>query len=508
MYTRFDVVADAEGRAGAAALQDRLRYRPFLEAAEHFAAAHGLVVGGTAATRLLLGAPDDPAARPPLRLDSFQYDFYCSGVYAKAKALADALYALDPQGLGHYVSVLTKVGNYLLTVTVDGRELFTFIALPVVRGAATAGVLIPSRRPAQFASQGGGPLLLDCMGPEIQLMGVYAALCDPGAAGEWAGLLAAEASLRPLFEKEIAAKIAEAVASAGLHEDKMELREGGSETLAEALWSEPVLAQKASAASAVYFRALCARFVAGPGRVLIGPLATALFRGESPSFGRIQLVAAAPLETEAREAAALAQENGLEVRWAANDPGVPTDPRLRRLTLYLLEGARREPVLDLYNAAAHEPVPYVVADALKKGGARRAHRGATHHPRRDVRRLGPPAALPAATKVATPFAVMRFRLADMWTLQIMLRMGAIHGEFARDLMHGVLADYRDAAAYYEQMLASAPLDAAGAAARLLPLASYIGRREDAERTLRRETQASGRFYAPYFPAAEDQKNTG
>src|SRR5262245_54073200 len=124
MYSQLDAVGDAEARAESVALEDRMRYKAFVEAAERFAAANGLVVGGPAATRLLLGDPGDPAAPPPVGLDSFQYDFYSGRAPALARALGDAMYDLDPQGLGHYTTVLTKVPGYHLTVAVDGRDLF------------------------------------------------------------------------------------------------------------------------------------------------------------------------------------------------------------------------------------------------------------------------------------------------------------------------------------------------------------------------------------------------
>jgi hypothetical protein len=98
---------------------------------------------------------------------------------------------------------------------------------------------------------------------------------------------------------------------------------------------------------------------------------------------------------------------------------------------------------------------------------------------------------------------MRFRLADLWTMQVLMRMGVVAPEFANAAMLGILASFDAAARLYEKALASAAADVDTAAARLLPLASYLGRSEDAGLALRRAAQKAGgpRFNPPYFPAS-------
>ena len=56
MYTAIDIVSDAEAAAEAEAMKDRERYRPFLEAAERYAADNELIVGGASATARNLAA--------------------------------------------------------------------------------------------------------------------------------------------------------------------------------------------------------------------------------------------------------------------------------------------------------------------------------------------------------------------------------------------------------------------------------------------------------------------
>jgi len=467
MYTRIDVVGDAKKRAESRAFDDRMRYQKFIEAAEHFAVKNGLIVGGESATRLLLGPTDVP---DPPTLDSFFYGFYSNRAPSNGRALGDALYELDPDGLGHYTTVLTKVTDYLLAVAVDGRDLFTITSLPRHRGVKTADVVIPSSRPAQFAKDNdGNPLQLLCMGPEIQLMNIYADICNPGNAGDWLELLETEEKLRQLFFREIKAKITLAVkrATGGSHETTNRL-----------------------------IHALQEKYITGPGKVVIGPLAIALIAGKEPAANdRLQVVTAQSLEDEARKIAAVALTVGVEVQWTLNDPKIPTDARMRRLTVYAQTGKRRTPVLDVYNAANYEAVPFITLGQLRKpsnvlgsGSDVIVTGGRDRRNRNSPRRFKAPAEL----KIGTPFTLMRFRLADMWTIQILMQMDAIGPEYANRILLDMLDGYDIVAKHYTNI--SPEL--------LLPKSSYIGRLEDSALALKRAAQNTRgrRFHPPYLPA--------
>jgi hypothetical protein len=479
MYSRLEVVEDAERRAEAAAFKDRMCYEKFIEAGERFAAKHGLIVCGPAATRLLLSDPEASESSPPiLELDSFQYDLFSGQAPAHARALGDAMYQLDPQGLGHYTTVITKVTDYLLTVAVDGRDLFTVTSLPPYRGIRLVDIVNPSTRPAQFAKDSNGaPLRLLCTGPELQLIGVYMMLCNPAKAANWGELLETEASLRGLFGQEIHAKIEAAIA-----------RVGGAARLSAA---EPL------------YRILRDKYAAGPSRVLIGPAAIALLTGKSVvGEERLQVITAGRLDGDAQEIVELAKAAGVEVAWKIDDPKIPTDPRLRRMTVHAVLGRRREPILDVYNSAAFDLVPYVTlaSAALWPGAASR--RGGRARREKAPATSGPPATL----KIGTPFVLMRYRLIDMWTLQVLMQMGIINAGFAKTTLNGMLSGYNAAAAHYESMLASAAHDPAGASHQLIPLTAYIGRLEDPELALKRAAQSrtGARFHPPYLPASRNR----
>jgi hypothetical protein len=456
MYTLIDAVGNAEEEARGAALEDRMRYAKFMQCAERFAVDNGLIASGPHATRLLLGSEKEPL---PVALDSFQYEFYSGRAVPHARALGDALYAADPQGLGHYTTVKTKIEDYRFVVEVDGRDLVTITALPVYRGVRTADVLVPLRRPAQFAvGPNGPPLALPCAGPDIQLLAVYSALCNPAEAGKWGALLGTEADLRRLFGPAMRTKIDRLPASGGAEDEPP---------------NEPGKRLR---------QALFTHYVPGPGRVLIGPLAVALLTGAREpgraggDASRPQVVSVGSVEADTREIAALGERVKVEVQWDVHDPKIPGDMRMRRLTVYAVVAGRREPVMNVYNSAEHELIPFL-----------RVKNKHVSHDKKD-----------AHYKIGTPFVLLRFRLVDMWIIQVLLRMGKLQQPYAKSMLRSMLADYETVAAHYEKLLTSGVPDLP---ARLMPTEDYIGRLEDLELAMKRKAEANTRFFPPYMPAA-------
>ncbi len=504
MYTLIDVVSDAERRAESVAFDDRLRFSRFIEAAERFADDNGLVVGGAAANRLLLGDPTESGVPAPIDFESFKYDFYSAQAVQHSRALADALHAVDPGLLGRYVTMRTKVPDASLAIEVDGRDMFLVSALKVRRGVRMADVMIPSLRPAQFAKNADGTaLMLQCSGPEIQLIEVYTILCNPAKAGIWESILTAEAGLREIFNTEIRTKFAEAV------KGPVPKILGGAQ--GNGMQSEKLV------------RALRTHYASGASRVIVGAAAAALLSGTSYRIGvanHHQVVSIGPLEADAEEIVAIANKAGCDVQWTIGDPNIPIDPRLRRMSVHLVASGsdsqyaatRRELVLEVYNAAAHELIPYTTAGMLVgavSGGTanKRRHAPAAPSHYRTQGLAWHPSELPPGLKIGTPFAVMRFRLADMWTIQMLLRMGVVDTGFAKGALNAILTDYNTVAAAYDQILEGT--DADKIAARCLPLEDYIGRFEDPEIAQKREAQASRgvKFHPPYMPLLKT-KNTG
>jgi len=451
MYTLLDVIGDAERRALKIVLADRVRYNKFIKVAEEYVISRKLTVGGNYATQLLLGASDNSYAPPEVGLSSYQCTIYCNDALKHTRAIADAIYKLDPDDLAHYTVVGTTVADKQFNITVNGRALITVLALPLSRGGKPQIMLIPSIRPAQFAVEiGGSHLDINCVGPEIQLMEVYDALCNPSQSGRWEELLITESKLRKILCASIRKKI-EGVAIIG---------GGGGH-------------------SAIH-TTIRDKFASDSGRVLIGQEATELITNKTlRGGGRLQVISNRSLESEAMAVAALAKRAGVLTEWKIEDPKIPTNYRLRRVTVYAV-GKKRYPIIDIYNAAAFDLIPYTM---------KRDH-GA-----------------PANIKLGTPFVIMRYRLIDMWTIQLLGQMGVIDTSYVKRLLFEIIDGYEAIADYYEMKLTEARLKPELTAAAVLPISAYEGQLELPELALKRTS--SKRFYHQYFPAqAQTAKGGG
>lgn len=490
MYSQIDAVEIAKTTADAEALKDRQRYVPFFSTAEQYATEHGLIIGGKSATELLLGE------RPGR--DSFRYEFYSERAGKHARGLALALCDAHPV-LAHYTEMRPRVPGFEFSIYVDGRELFYIRALP-------GAVAVPSLRPANFATD----LQLKCMGPEIQLMETYAALADPSRTSEWTHLLEVEFALRRVLLKEVREKIGVTTKTAAAT--------GGNRSCPEA------------SARARIIAVLVRDYVDQPGRVIVGPLAYS--RGTASV--RLQIVSQNPLEHEEKEIRRLLKENGEagDIQGSRDSPKIPGDARICRLTMYCHNNrGRREAFMDVFNVGEHELVPFVEGNDYAQGdiypiGLRRAERQAGRQAERQTGRQRRSRDRPRDgsrsllllgrhTRLGTPFVLMRFRLIDLWTLQLLLRYGAISPEYARRILHEIVDGFEAVVAGYLKLLQRLTVEEADHVAPLLfptQADSYIGHYESppiAKKrwtdALRRERTARGpgarKYQPPFFPCA-------
>lgn len=518
IYASFDAVGvaiEAASRADGPVMQDRARYIPFFETAERYIHAHKLIISGGAANLMLLGRALGPG--------DFFYEIRTPHALGDARALVAAFYELDPDGVGHYAHMTTDIPGAEFTLVVDERPLFRVKSLERFRGTQLADVLNPSTRPSFFARDSDGkglPLL--CMPPEVQLIGVYAALSDPSMAGEWLQLLGDEDAMRTLF----AGEARERIMAVG----------GGSGSRGNSAAS-----RSNSAAATRLVTALLTEFAPLTGRVLLGSYAIDVLlqpcgdggrKAREGASERLQLATSNPFDEEAAEVGKIAARLGLNVQSSAHEPKTPIEGHLmKKLTVYLLRPDKsRVPVVDIFNAGEYGLVPFVQTGAgAATGGAgkvRQKRRSGRRRPQpaaeeeaegllRDggVKRASRPAVAPM-TPVGTPFVVMKFLLVDVWTIQLLHRMGAATAAYARQVLQGLVGEFDAAARAYafrretpEQFGEVFPVG----------INSHIGTHFDPVIRMKRErfqasvdsAQKGGkkRFIPPYYPARQ-QKTHG
>lgn len=409
MYN-LQIINDVELQAESIVEKDRLVYKKFIEEGERVAAKLGMIVSGDAAKRLLLADIDST-----IGLDSYTYNFLSTHAVSHARALADAMHDLDPDGIGHYVAVLTDVPNYMFRIIVNSRTLFTIVSIQNI---------IPDKHPATFTK-----IELLCVGPEIQLIDTYYALTNPEKVKTWKALLVAESGLREKFIKNT--------------KEKFNTMLGGGE-------HRPP--------TNLLIDAIRTKYITGPGRVLIGPAAVeCLTSGNLSNQRKFDVITSSSLETDIQEINALAKRVGAEISWKIDDPRLPSEPRLRRMTVHVTSRDRKDLVLNIYNSAAYDTIPYTEVGNICCG---------------------------------TPFVIMLYILIDIWIILTIHSMSVITTDYAKSILTKQLNTYELISEYYDQVL--------GSIDKIFPK-TFIGRIENFELSLKRSAVKSGKVYFPYIP---------
>ena len=453
-----EVLACAEAGATRTSLKDREQFLPALRVVEEFAKQKGRIVGGNGAT-LLWTRFKERRGSDPIPLDAYHYTLYSPSPLSDGSELARRVYALDPKGLTQYTVCLPRVlelpsGEIKMEALVNTgqREIVRIKGLPQFRGVKVYDILAPDKVPLLFTPGTKAP----CLGPEMQLIGIYRDLCNPSLVGDWAGLLKFEKILRDFMVGNFREKIASIT--------------GGR---AAVFSPKKPRAEKGGASSV---QKIIERYVSKEGRMV-------LFRPDSEgrAYARLRCTTVFSLEEEQETLAELAEQEKEEVQFLVNDPQLPTDRRLRRLTMYRIRkkgSSSREPVLDVYNIANYEAVPYLhLSNAELK------------------ERSFPVAPMTVSLKIATAFGRARFILVDIWTIQLLLKLGSVSNEHGQTLLRQLFKEFEEIQFTTSEAFPALPQH-------------FLGRIEPADLAEKREALASQKIRSmgknkrkitPYYP---------
>ena len=421
MYKNPKILEHAEKKAIAVVNKDRNNYANFIKIAEKYAIANWLIVTGTSALKLLLN-----------NNENYQYDFFSERSHIHARKMAMLLYESDPDNLGHYVSVITKIPDVLITISVNGRDMFNFISLSVYRGIKVISVLIPQSVRAQFADDN-----IYCIGPEIQLIKIYTVLCNPAQASEWDDFLKYEKGVREFYinRRNVATlPIQEGGCDGGTPLSKNEEKEKLIESL-----------------KSIYLKST--------NRIVIGAFAISLIlKKYIDGQNRLQAIVIGKFENEIADLEAIASRINIPITTKIDDPRLPIESRLRRMTIYY-DG--KDAIMDIFNSATFEAIPYTKIGNFKVG---------------------------------IPFVIMRFKLIDMWTMQLLISLNFVEEKIGEVILRGLNKHY---------MIISSELHKLPEVYKIPEL--FLGRIENADLKIKREIIASKnkntRFYPPFYPAA-------
>lgn len=454
MYKKLDIITPLEESADAFVIRERMQYAKFIEAGENFCISKGLVLGGAISELMHISGEAITPAR-----DTFTYEVYTDNVVLHSRELVKIMYELDPDGLGKFASMTTEIPKYILSVFVNRRKLFKMTQIYKHRDASIDATLLPNKFPAQFARLNGEiPATIKCAGPEILLLDAYAALCNPSKACSWVKTRERAKQLMSIFEADIHRKI------------KMVITGGG-----------------VMFPNNIYFM-LRDQFAATSCRVLIGSVATHLLSGRA-TFERLQVVTANSFDQELKTVEELLSRSKVKLTSVVFDPKLPGDLHLRKMTIFIVHGATRTPIIDIYNAGTFSLIPYVTYKNIMKSTK--------------ISGKQPPNTM----KIGTPYVLIYYKLVAMWTVFSLLYLKAIEKNTASKIITTNVLEIKLINKYISEMIDS-DMPMHEVVVRTIPTHAFIGHYEDKIILNKRIADDSKIKHYPYLPVSKLAQSGG
>lgn len=277
-------------------------------------------------------------------LDNYKYTFYTVGAIKLSVAMAATMRAVDTV-LAKFTKVITNIKYYSFSIIIDERELVRMYNINY-----NINTIVK-------------PVYKDEMlylGADIKNVYILEKLCSPAEYANW-----------PQLVQELDYDIDYDLIKVG----------GGNDS--------PNMSKICE---------LIVDFLRTDDSILIGSYA---IKREKFKANRIQIISANSNETNIRKFGELLAPYNFTYTTA--DLKFITDIRLKRMTLYV----DSRPIMDIFNTAQYELIPYVKVGDLKIGNI---------------------------------FVLLRFRMVDFWTIKILLLLSAIGIEYANILSRNLRED--------------------------------------------------------------------
>jgi hypothetical protein len=338
-------------------LNDRELYRPFLEYIEKFAtniasATDTALFSGQIATELL---NDLPVSR-----DSYQFEVYTTDPAAYARKLADELYAEFKDKSPHIpinTLVVDTVTILETTISINTRVLVRALGFGEYRGVNLMDVVSPVVHKARFTDTG-----IKIMPLDLYLITAYRVLYTPRV-DDWMKYYEHITETENKFLNSL--------------DKHTEITGGGN--------ADDFIDMPAAIKSA--FNAV------KKDNVFIGDVSVSTILDDTTNFKnqRLQIITKHEIKDIIRQLEGMNKDKTRTkyrfdyVKYYLN---IPSDFRLLKYTIYISNSKNRFPLIDVFNSASYELIPYTKSTDIL---------------------------------VAHPTVVLRFLLIDMWTLRVISR---------------------------------------------------------------------------------------
>ena len=369
---------------------DREQYIGFYEIAEKYIHDHNLFIDGNIGVKLLL--------YQQLSLKDIEYIIVSKNPKIDAYNIADLIYESSKTGIGQYTYVMTDIPDLKYTIRVNQRILFIVKSFGIVKEVEIFDILRPIARPGFYAKdtiQLNGPAhrgdIIQLNGPvrrgdtingpahredigkqsvniystDLQLINIYSKLTNTTMVSDYPDLIS--------FEAQISKQFIICHTSSEKH--------GG----------EPLQKQVCNVNTKQIIESLLEKFIPRYGHVLVGSYAIMALKHNTDKLRysencRLQVITSNHFAEEKQFIIELINRLNCRTFGIINDPSIPTDSQLRKLTFYVdRKNGQREVLIDIFNSGSYQLIPH------------------NNH-------------------IGTVFVIMKYILVDFWTLQLLYKM--------------------------------------------------------------------------------------
>jgi len=382
---------------------DRKQYIEFYEIVEQYVHDHDLYIDGNIGIKLLL--------YQSLTSKDIEYIIISKTPKNDAYNIANLIYKSSITGLGQYVNVLTEALDTKYKIIINQRYLFTIKTFGIVKEVEIFDILRPIERPAFYAKDNVGMVNVNIYSTDLQLINIYTKLTNVTLVGEYVDLIEYESVISKQFIDCHTSKTGGAPIANQLNKHNISSK------------------QVCNINTKQIIELLLNKFVPRYGHVLVGNYGIIALKNnisiEKLKYSencRLQIISSNPFNEEKQFIIELVNQLNCRTFGIINDPSIPTDDQLRKLTFYIdRKNGQREVLIDIFNSAKYQLIPH-------------------------------------NNYIGTVFVIMKYTLIDFWTLQLLYKMEYNKAHTTVVQLCNLINQYKNIQLIYENIISKKQYD--------------------------------------------------
>lgn len=308
-------------------LNTRAKFNIFFENLEEYISKNDVIIADKISLYLVLGNEKD--------IDSYHYTLYSQYPEKHAMNIGKIFYDIAPEDLSRYTHIETKIPRIIYNVWVNNRSLVTIIGIRD----------ITLTKPIEFKGLFNPEINVKTIDPGLLLIQQYQVLSNPALASCWEETLLIIDKLKTLVDKMSWSSIIE-----GGKDDKTSKKTDDKINM----FKNEVIHKFTNRTSSEQ-------------RVLIGSYAIYDVLRQSLltkqfSKARIQIISTVDHERDSAEILEIANKHDIQIDIKIQDPSLPLDRRLRKMTVNVKKGSKYYSMIDIFNNGTYELIPFTISD--------------------------------------------------------------------------------------------------------------------------------------------------